>query len=166
METKISRPGFDHTVGVLVKAYLNGTLLHGSCYACAVGNIVAHGLGVKIKNHKWENMPYPSLIDGQVQGWGAVFVSDFDQLLSKKTQLIREENLSHPRVIEQISATGYSWQDLAKIEYAFEVDFDERCEDGDRMFAGLMAVVDVLADIHGVDLSIKDQAKKLFLKTV
>jgi len=36
---------FENTVDILVKAYINDTLEHNNCYACAVGNIVAHNMG-------------------------------------------------------------------------------------------------------------------------
>jgi hypothetical protein len=38
---------FNHTVNVLVKAYLNDTLRHNNCYACAVGNMIASANGFK-----------------------------------------------------------------------------------------------------------------------
>lgn len=41
---------FNHSVNVLVKAYLNNTLAHSTCYACAVGNLVADGIGTKVIN--------------------------------------------------------------------------------------------------------------------
>lgn len=34
----------------------------------------------------------------------------------------------------------------------------------EQQFAGLMAVVDVLADIHGIDLASAEVAKSLFVK--
>lgn len=40
---------FNHTVNVLVKAYFNGFLIKMSCKACAVGNLVADGMG-------WQNV--------------------------------------------------------------------------------------------------------------
>ncbi len=33
---------FNHTVNVLVEAYLNDDLNHGTCESCAVGTIVGH----------------------------------------------------------------------------------------------------------------------------
>jgi hypothetical protein len=49
METKnITRPTFEQTVDVLVKAYLNDTLVHGNCCACVVGNLCAHAIGTRV----------------------------------------------------------------------------------------------------------------------
>ncbi len=69
------KPTFDQTVSKLIQWYLRGTLKHGICHACVVGNLI-----------------------------------------------------------------------------------------NDWMFNGLMAVVDVLADIHGINLEAKEEAKKLFIK--
>lgn len=73
-----------------------------------------------------------------------------------KQQIIRAAYL-------MIDQTGYSEVELAKIEFAFE-SADEGSTEDENMFNGLMAVVDVLAEIHGVDLTSKEQAKKLFVK--
>ena len=31
---------FENSVSVLVRAYMNDTLIHGNCFACAVGNLI------------------------------------------------------------------------------------------------------------------------------
>ena len=61
----------------------------------------------------------------------------------------------------QAEATGYTIYQLNAIERAFE-GVDELATD--RMFLGLMAVVDVLAEIHGIDLKQREEAKLLFVK--
>jgi len=58
--------------------------------------------------------------------------------------------------------------DLAKIEFAFE-SAPHTCDESDEtnaewMFNGLMAVVDVLAEIHNVNLEVKESAKAMFVK--
>lgn len=177
METKISRPSFDHTVGVLVKAYLNDTLDHGNCYACAVGNLVADGLGCQVvavynnfRNVSWDNgYPYPGLDDKDIKGWGAAFATEFredeDEDRDRPIQEIHRSALSHPMVVEQIKGTGYTWEELAMIEFAFE-SARKRTDRDEDIFNGLMSVVSTLAFIHEIDLETADQAKKLFLKTV
>jgi hypothetical protein len=163
------RPTFEQTVDVLVKAFLNDTLMHGNCFACAVGNLVASGLGCavirKAGNHlSWSNgMNYPAMSGYLVQGWGAAFTTDSRNDEGKKVQEIDKYSLKVPIVKEQIKATGYKWQELAKIEFAFEAA-DYGSGEDEWMFNGLMAVVDVLAEIHNVDLSEKESAKSLFIK--
>lgn len=150
---------FDNTVGILVKAYLEGTLLKGHCYACAVGNICAAALGKQVVGVvRSENS---DAIDANWSGsghyamWRYVFMTRFGKQDCNEDAY---ESLAK----QEIDATGYTWQQLARIEYAFETagkGFNEAAE-----FAGLMAVVDVLADIHGVDLTTTTAAKALFVK--
>jgi hypothetical protein len=166
---------FNHTVNVLVKAFFEETLVHANCYACAVGNIVADSIGtkvVKVRNElhdiTWENRePYPALGGTFEPGWGAVFSTsdDWDDYTDKSTkvQSIDEKYLlSSPRARFHIDSTGYTWQELARIEFAFENV--KGSTETKRMFKGLMKVVDVLADIHGIDLKAKEEAKLLFVK--
>lgn len=149
---------FEHTVNVLVQAYLNDTLEHRNCTACAVGNIIAECTGtkpLKFINQKaddlmrWENGINPS--------WISVFVTPHTQARQKKYP----ENYVNEAKSE-IDSTGYTWEELAKIEEVFE--HSEGMNSEDRMFDGLMNVVDVLADIHGIDLKAKEEAKQLFVK--
>jgi hypothetical protein len=165
---------FDNTVSILVQAYLNDTLKHGSCCACAVGNIVADALGIQMTkdNLRWPGYLYPGYdyIDGLIQptGWGAAISTCLG------VQEINKEALTLPVVSNQIKATGYCYKELARIELAFENekyeyeddDTSEKIELGIQkaMFSGLMAVVDVLAEIHGIDLTAKEEAKKLFVR--
>jgi hypothetical protein len=159
---------FNHTVDVLVKAYLNETLEHGVCTACAVGNIIADSIGAKPtrgginwKRNGTEIIPV----------WGKVF-----QSIAPGNQRVTADAYKGWEK-KQIDTTGYTWQELAKIEYAFELhnsgiylDDDPEFQDdyslviiNQAMFNGLMAVVDVLADIHGIDLEAKETAKALFV---
>ncbi len=133
---------FNHTVNVLVKAYLNDTLSHGVCDRCAVGNIV---------NASCNNAPMMCHV-----GWPTVFLSD-----NHKQRIMPVNYAGEAK--RQIDATGYTWQELARIEIAFE-EHDITDDWEQNMFNGLMAVVDVLAEIHGIDLTAKEQAKALFVK--
>lgn len=139
---------FNHTVNVLLKAYLNDTLERGNCYACAVGNLVAEALGTKVCPvlRTWEN--------NELTFWDNVFMTYIHH------QEIIPENY-RDSAKEQIDATGYTWQQLAKIEFAFETGCRGSSED-DKMFNGLMAVVDVLAEIHEIDLETVKETKELF----
>ena len=155
---------FENSVDVLVKAYLHGTLLHRWCSACAVGNLVASAIGdaPNVKSgHTFKN--------GSPVLWSDVFCTeDGAQEMDKDPD---------GEALEQIAATGYTIEELAKIEWAFEScggeppapDFflDNSVmmkfkSDDQWMFNGLLAVVDVLAEIHGVDLSVKQSAVKEF----
>lgn len=66
----------------------------------------------------------------------------------------------------EAESTGYTYEEIAKIENAFEWGWDDKFgqETDDDGYLGLMAVVDVLADIHGIDLTTREETKKLFIK--
>lgn len=137
----INRPTFEKTVDVLVKAYLNGTLEHGNCCACAVGNIIADSCGYTYR-----------LQQKRCCSW--------EWLESIPKWYSKYNNSVVP--CPQVEATGYTVVELAKIERAFEGLNIARGQD--YMFDGLMRVVDVLAHIHKINLTVKEQAKQLFVK--
>lgn len=150
---------FEKTVDILVKAYLNGTLEHGKCSACAVGNLVAAAKGTSPIPLVYGGFHFDTFANGDNANWHHVFMTVADG------QEVHSSRYRGP-IKEQIDSTGYPWQDLARIEYAFETA-PGQCSDGlndEWMFNGLMAVVDVLADIHGIDLQTKESAKLLFQK--
>lgn len=135
----------NNAIRVLVNAYFNDTLAKGTCTACAVGNLVADALGAKVnKNLKCSiNKMY----------WAKVFCT------SDKYQSINEENYFGESK-KQIDSTGYTWQELARIEKVFEentiishVDYDDYSEEeiSQDKFNGLKAVFEVLCEIEGVE---------------
>lgn len=126
---------FNHTVNVLVKAYLNDTLTHGDDCGCAVGNLIAHSIDVDPM--QWDPSWHVYLRCGHRQEF-------------------KEE------AIKEVAATGYSILEILRIEEAFEwVEFHPNNDLW--VFNGLMAVVDVLAEIHGIDLKEREEAKALFV---
>lgn len=145
---------FENTVDILVKAYMNNTLENGNCCACAVGNLVACSLGINfipannlgILKIQWENGEYPS--KDHSGGWGEI--------------LSTSENKLSNKALEQINSTGYTVLEISKIEYAFE---HSETITNDKIFNGLMAVVDVVAEIHGVSLEQSKEAKLMFVKS-
>lgn len=128
---------FEHSVNVLLKAYLNNELEHSNCIACAVGNLIRDSMGISCSY------------------WSNVFMSAFG------VQRININEYTGLAKI-QIDSTGYTWKELAKIEFAFENANVGKSED-DYMFNGLMDVIDVLADIHEIDLSTVKETKELFV---
>lgn len=159
------RPTFDSTVKILVDAYMRDELAHSFCSACAVGNLVAHALGTKPGKSK---QPAQAEFDcwqfdnGVYADWYELM--DTGKILSEKT---KENGL------RQIQATGYTFLEIYRIENAFEKAPGKPDEPGVWlgkqtdpvwMFNGLMAVVDVLAEIHGIDLKQREEAKLLFQK--
>jgi|SRR6187549_2836111 len=146
---------FDHSVKVLLKAYLNDTLEHSNCQACAVGNLVADANNYKITIDNRLSLKVSWV--GETNHWDDVFMTCC--FLRRQTIKAWKYN---GKSKQQIDSTGYSMNDLAKIEYAFEMA-DRGITNDDWIFNGLMAVIDVLAEIHNVDLNTVKETKELFI---
>lgn len=147
---------FDRTVGILVKAYFNETLLHYNCCACAVGNLVAANLHYKFNSENyWEEQVSPQYDNG----WASVFAT------SGSTQKMNRNNYHLiASAKEQIDATGYTITELARIELAFERAYEYKDTDNER-FDGLMNVIDALQFIHKATPAEAQSAKELFVLT-
>lgn len=127
---------YHKTVQILFDAYFNDTLTHGSCSACAVGNLVAANCGYTHKDKYSWNEAHPS--------WTCAFMTAHgQQRYSPGTYIMYID------VKKEIDATGYFIKELARIEYAFEMA-DKGHVDEDWMFNGLCAVLNVLREIHQV----------------
>jgi hypothetical protein len=123
---------YKKTVDILYQAYFKDTLRHANCQACAVGNIICANLGA-LPNIKEPGSVNYKASDGIVYG-------------------IRWSNYgSHTRnpQLDVTAVTGYSHKEIVKIELAFECVSHGKCAE-DYMFNGLVAVLDVLKQIHEV----------------
>jgi hypothetical protein len=135
---------YNKTVDILVKAYFNDTLVHGKCNMCAVGNLC-----------------------GGEYLWGRLFRTEHGVQYFGNAMLeyygIKYDSNKMIEGLRQIDNTGYSLLELAKIEFAFESASGE----GDWSFNGLMAVIEVLDQIHeNTDTQITTSAKERFKKAV
>ena len=138
---------FDKAIKGLVKGYMNDTLVTEICTACAVGNIIAECNNYIVDK---ENIISWLTKEGQNKypKWGAVFVTGYDQSI--------DENNYKREAKRQIDSTGYTWKELAQVEFTFE-----RTQ-GD-MFTKLMAVVEVLCNIEGFNDKVVKETKELFV---
>jgi hypothetical protein len=134
----MSKERFDKTVDVLVKAYLNDTLVHGNDCACAVGNMICAALGYKYGS--W------------MANWHVAFVC----------QLGGQFKID---ALKEVESTGYSVAEILEIERAFERAPGNHIDVDNWNFNGLMAVVTVLAEIDGISLEQAETARKLFVKS-
>jgi len=145
---------FNKTISILVKAYIEDTLIHSNCHACAVGNLVAANMGYSYK----ANPVLPFERDWPVI-WGH---EENYSTLSTWYGVLRNRSESERGEIE-INSTGYSKKELSLIEAAFESVDD--CETKEKMmFDGLMAVCDSLMTIHEANESEIKEAKELFIQ--
>lgn len=158
---------FHKTVGILVSSFLNDTLRHNDCCACAVGNIIAANINAKVispPDYSTNEEDFFSIEGCEWRRNGQEIIPVWDDLfVTSNGQQIVDQKMYRGWVKKQIDVTGYKWQDLAKIEHAFEcANFGE--SKADWMFNGLMAVVDVLCEIHGMNEEEKKESKALFVK--
>jgi hypothetical protein len=157
---------FNETVGILVKAYLNDTLVPGDFCCCAVGNLIESHMKftrrLKITSCTFSEGREFFTWDEYGAEWQHVFMTMYP------TQMIRSEQYKG-EAKRQIDSTGYTWHQLALIEHTFERTHLDTHSESKRYWeedalAALLAVVDVLANIHGIDLEQKESAKLLFVK--
>lgn len=109
-----------NAIDIFLDAINDGTLAKGTCIACAVGNLVAKGLDAKIvKSNNCAN--YFACTEENTH-WSNLFVTTSSSVSGTIGQVIRRDCIDDPDVVKNISATEFTWQELAKIEYAFETN--------------------------------------------
>jgi hypothetical protein len=150
------RATFEHSVAVLTKAYLTNTLQSDNCHSCAVGNLVANALRIDLVyapvtlKLKWASgRPQWGYLVWQINGPAALY----------------EDPKAQAEATTQIAASGYTAHELSRIEVAFEYAGHSRTSwqwPGETIIAGLLAVVGVLAQIHGVDPASEQAARERF----
>jgi hypothetical protein len=150
---------FDRTIGILVNAYLKGTLEHYNCYACAVGNIVAANCGYDLVKGNPNSMDY-------YMGYAGTLTFNpplkFEHILTRYVD-DEFERVESPIAKEHLQKTGYLLNEIAAIEAAFEISSMGMDKD-EHMFAGLMSVCDALMEIHEATAEETAEAKLLFTK--
>jgi hypothetical protein len=100
-------------IDIFLDAINNGTLAKGTCQACAVGNLVAHGKGGIIRCFNYAGrIRFACDIDNEE--WGNAFVTMDGQ------QKTWPKYFDNPKVIESVQATDFTMNELMQIEYAFE----------------------------------------------
>lgn len=130
---------FLHAFNALTRSYLDGTLFHSDCSACAVGNI----------------MQQPALfkIFKQGKGYTPVNMRWYSQLINYRRSRSNYDDL----------VCGYTFPEIDKIERAFENAEPYHGADPDG-YKGLIAVLDVLFDIHKVQQQEGEPLRSAFLK--
>ncbi len=146
---------FDRAIKALVQAFFNDTLISVDCRACAVGNMVAYGKGEKLQKCSipWIGFETKSGYDNGAWYTYLHRCSDYQNY--------------HDQAVDNISATGYSAEQLLMIEDCFMdacrvnsyINKHSKSEIMEDQFNGLMAVVDVLCQIEGLD---SQEYKKAF----
>lgn len=144
----MKKPELYHkTVDILVQAYFNDTLEHGDYCGCAVGNLIAAHNGIEIIR---------TVNDIH---WGA------QSPLGMGWYAFKDEPNKMPiDVRKAIKKTGYSFKEIYIIERAFE-NAEGGESDDEWMFNGLMAVIEVLDQIHeNTDTEVTKVTKQKFVR--
>lgn len=164
---------YTHSVDTLYQAYFNDTLEHGNCEACAVGNILKEASKkTGVPNFRWNNL-FVTVVETDEDG----IVNHRQQVAGKGEVIashpffgirpIRAVRKDHVRSLENahklVAASGYTTEELARIEYAFETAPKGESKE-DYMFNGLAAVLGVLKDIHQVEEGVAEEKKASFRK--
>jgi hypothetical protein len=146
----------EKAIDIFLDAINNGTLAKGNCTACAVGNLVAHGLGGEITNN---GCYFECTVENS--HWSGLFIT------YSGGQLIKTRNLSNDDVQSNIKATDFTWEELALIEKTFETNTSIDADDyrnytqkqirADQI-RGLEAVVKVMLQFDDC----KDDVKEVF----
>jgi hypothetical protein len=135
------------TVDILLDAYNEGHLQTLNCYACAVGNIVAASIGKKILKDSrgecyWEDSPTlnslrikSSIKDMWINLRGREY-GTIDKIEVKNNTL----------AVEQVHSTGYTVDEIVRVEHAFEVP-RINSQNG-TMLGRLSSVIIELGKIH------------------
>ena len=143
---------FKNAIDALVYAFFNDTLAKGTCNACAVGNMVAHGFGKKVDREY--NLVCKDGVGNNE--WHHAFMTN----AHTGYQTIHFENFDKNGVVVCCNATGYTALELAMVEKAFEkntgihwTNYESHQKDDimQDQYNGLMAVVDVLCEIEGIE---------------
>ena len=133
---------YKETVDIILDAYNDGHLISGSACGCFVGNIVARRMGIAY------NAP------GYNGDWwyGVIYPINSNHASSEFVEKYGENGM------KQIKVTGYSIQEVAKLEKAFEnaatkleKETDGSCSSIQKSYVGMDAALKVLAEIHETD---------------
>ena len=145
-------------IDVFLDALNEGTLAKGSCGACAVGNLAAFGMNVKITKNKYGDFSSKKVNGINTTDWASAFCTSFDG------QEINESYFDLP-IFKYFKFTP---MELAKIEHAFETNTkinhskyikDTKEEIRADQIKGLEAVVKVMLEL---DKNIEETYQEVF----
>ena len=113
-----------NAIDIFLDAINEGTLAKGTCTACAVGNLVAHGMGSKVVNKDglFETEPF---VANSI--WSDLFMTDsfgHQSLGSHKSNGL-DEKIKQPEyksLRDAMEKIDFTVDELRQIEYVFETN--------------------------------------------
>jgi hypothetical protein len=113
-----------NAIDIFLDAINEGTLAKGTCTACAVGNLVAHGMESKVVNKDGLFGTEPFVVNF---AWSCLFMTDSDgyqSLGSHKTNGL-DEMIKRPEyksLRDAMEKIDFTVDELRQIEYVFETN--------------------------------------------
>lgn len=139
----------EKAINIFLDAINKGVLAKGSCKACAVGNLVASGLGGTVKIN-YLNFSCDKINDA----WYILFSTN-----KSGHQFFCEANIKNNKVLRNIEATDFTLKELMKIEHVFETNTKILFEDylkhtkkkiREDQIAGLSAMIETMMSFEEV----------------
>jgi hypothetical protein len=155
---KTITPRIERAIDIFLDAISNNTLAKGTCAACAVGNLVSEGMGGKLINFNTTSIQ----CNRKNTLWSNAFCTSQSGVQHKY-----RDDFDNPGVLENVSATEFSLEELMAIEFAFETNTKIHIQRygttspkdiRQDQINGLKAVVEVMMDFDNV----KQDVKKIF----
>lgn len=144
-------------IDILSNAYANNLLQHGNSCGCDIGNLIAacNGIELSINDNGRVGPKYADKIDYSLPVLFLWYERKIGGILSDEEEAI---------VDKQVSNTGYTWDELMRLEKAFESAINFIDEDK-KMWNGLMRVIKEMDIIHeNTDTEITTTSKQRFTK--
>lgn len=154
---------FNKSVDILVTAFFDGELLKGSCTKCAVGNLL--GGAIEWISHFYTQHSTKKQVFNRIPVItnGESHTVHARELVIARPDLACQVRDMFEKADRLIEASDYSKEELMAIEHAFETAEEvDGVNSIDSQFNGLMAVMDVLFDIHQVDEGRQRQCRARF----
>lgn len=143
----------EKAINIFLDAINKGVLAKGSCGACAVGNLVASGLGGTVKIDVY--LHYLNFSCDKINdAWSILFSTN-----KGGHQFFCKDNIKDNEVLQNIEATDFTLKELMKIEHAFETNTKILFEDyfnhtkekiREDQIAGLSAVIKTMMSFEEV----------------
>lgn len=154
-------PRIQKAIDIFLDAINEGTLAKGTCLACACGNLVANGLGIKPVIHKTHTSYLHYL--------GYVHRGSYTSKEGAAWSLtVRNDSRSTDQGKREVEMTGFTSDELRRIEKAFEgntrINFTDYCfyskeEIREDQIKGLKAVIEVMLKFDNQS----DDVKEVFI---
>ena len=155
---------YDRSVNILVDAYMNDELVAQDCNACAVGNLVCANMDYRMHKSYLGKLIWLDKNGNIINPlWSKVHTVNIGHIIMR-TYMV-ENYIGCAKA--QIDSTGYTPEQTSRIEVAFEKGNLIVGSKDEKMFSGLMSVIDVLDEIHeNTDEEVTKETKSKFQKTV